>query len=142
MDGKGRKERTVEELIKYSEDLLNENNRLLAELRKIKGGGVDRSYMDFLGEIAELDICQLHQKDSAYKGSWLKRGGVGAYMMLARKWDRIENLAEANGWDIFAACESDNHVGNLRQNDIGDLRRYLMLVEAEMRRRDKNEKGS
>ena len=52
-------------------------------------------------------------------------------MMLARKWDRIENIL-SNKWDIFAAIRKDpsGKDGSMLA-EIRDLRRYLMLVEAE-----------
>ena len=35
------------------------------------------------------DWTSLDKSEQDYGDSWRKRGGVGAYMMLARKWDRI-----------------------------------------------------
>jgi hypothetical protein len=55
-------------------------------------------------------------------------GGIGAFMMLARKWDRIENQAQVYGWDIFDAMTSDKRPEGII-DDIRDLRRYLLLVE-------------
>lgn len=52
-------------------------------------------------------------------------------MMLARKWDRIENLVKKHGYDVFNAIVSDPSA-NGPIDDIRDLRRYLLLVEAEM----------
>ena len=42
-------------------------------------------------ELANEDIAVLKEKEKTYGESWKLRGGVGAFMMLARKWDRIEN---------------------------------------------------
>lgn len=79
--------------------------------------------------IAKNDIDVLEEKGKTYGDSWKKRGGVGAFMMLARKWDRIENQMQTNGYDIFK-CNPDEKDGLL--DDIQDLRRYLLLVEEEV----------
>ena len=72
-----------------------------------------------------------HQSEQDYGDSWKKRGGIGAFMMLARKWDRIENQVNDSNYDIFLALEEDGRQEGLI-DDIRDLRRYLLLVEAEM----------
>jgi hypothetical protein len=94
------------------------------------------SYMDYLERITQDDIGELREKDKLYGGSWLKRGGVGAYMNVARKIDRLEKTAEAHGWDVIeaASVESFSYGEGSVLDQIGDLRRYLMLVEAECRR--------
>jgi hypothetical protein len=81
--------------------------------------------------IANQDVVTLLQKDKEYGSSWKRRGGVGSFMMLARKWDRIETQVKAHGYDIFAAIREDSREEGLL-DDIRDLRRYLMLVEQEM----------
>jgi hypothetical protein len=81
--------------------------------------------------VARQDVDELVKKDAEYGSSWKKRGGVGAYMMLARKIDRIEQQVKAHNYDIFAAGAADGRPEGLR-DDIGDLRRYLMLVETEL----------
>ena len=96
------------------------------------------SYLDKLEEVAANDVKVLRQKDKEYGGSWKKRGGVGAFMMLARKWDRIENQCGAAGYDVFASIESTLKLRDGMLDDLGDLRRYLMLVEAEIRARHDN----
>ena len=85
-----------------------------------------------LSAVAKADIDQLIRKDAEYGGSWKSRGGVGAFMMLARKWDRLEPQVKAHGWDIFAAVFADAREEGIL-DDIGDLRRYLLLVEAHIR---------
>ena len=52
-------------------------------------------------------------------------------MMLARKWDRIENLTKKYDYDIFHTIEEHPEETGVI-DDIRDLRRYLLLVEAEM----------
>lgn len=71
-------------------------------------------------------------KEEVYGDSWKKRGGVGAFMMLARKWDRIEIAVKKWEWDVFEAIA--NTPGLL--DDIQDLRNYLTLVEDEATRHD------
>lgn len=80
--------------------------------------------------MAENDGRVLEEKGKTYGDSWQKRGGVGAFMMLARKWDRIENITEEGGYDLFQVCKDNN--GDIL-DDIADLRRYLFLVEEKIR---------
>ena len=77
------------------------------------------------------DYTSLCEAEKTYGNSWKKRGGVGAFMMLARKWDRIENLTQKYDYDIFHAIEEHPELTGVI-DDIRDLRRYLLLVEAEM----------
>ncbi len=81
-----------------------------------------------LEDISKEDIDHLLEKGNSYGESWCKRGGVGAFMMLARKWDRIENQSKKEGWDIFEAIKKNSGKEGVL-DDIGDLRRYLLLVE-------------
>ena len=107
------------------------------------------SYSDRLKDIALDDAEVLKDKDAQYGGSWLKRGGIGAFMMAARKWDRLETsmtttvildipvgmgemLHTADKWDIITRAVVDEREEGLL-DDIGDLRRYLLLIEAEIR---------
>ena len=83
--------------------------------------------------LAKGDVTTLEAKGAAYGDNWKRRGGVGAFMMLARKWDRIENVTKSFNWDIFSAALSNGEAdaeGVL--DDIADLRRYLLLVESEV----------
>jgi len=41
--------------------------------------------------LSEQDVLSLIDSERSYGDSWRNRGGIGAFMMLARKWDRIEN---------------------------------------------------
>ena len=54
-----------------------------------------------LQEIVLEDVESLSYSQESYGDSWKKRGGVGAFMMLARKWDRIENQVKKHNFDIF-----------------------------------------
>jgi hypothetical protein len=78
--------------------------------------------------IARNDVQELKAAEKSYGVSWRKRGGMGAFMMLARKWDRIENQVKAENYDIFSSYEKDKRQEGLL-DDIQDLRRYLLLVE-------------
>ncbi len=79
--------------------------------------------------IAEEDVEVLREKGKTYGDSWRQRGGVGAFMMLARKWDRIENQAKAHNYDVFSAGYATAEEKEGLLDDIADLRRYLLLVQ-------------
>lgn len=93
------------------------------------------TYHHYLRGIADSDVSEVLRKEATYKGSWKKRGGVGAYMMLARKWDRIESMLETNPkqYDLFDMTigmpQGQGEDGTMLA-EIRDLRRYLALVEA------------
>lgn len=115
-----------------------------------------KTNLDHLADIAKEDVAGLLKAQQSYGDSWKRRGGVGAFMMLARKWDRLENglrpgdgscshranfatkIGDCDGnpapYDIFAALEMDKRAEGFI-DDVRDLRRYLMLVEAEARAR-------
>lgn len=77
------------------------------------------------------DADQLHIAEQSYGDSWKQRGGIGAFMMAARKWDRLEKQVTEHGYDIFAAMEADKREEGIL-DDIRDLRRYLFLIDAEI----------
>lgn len=98
-----------------------------------------------LKAVALEDVRALREAEKNYGASWKKRGGVGAFMMLARKWDRLENALQPDSlraacaagvskpcapWDVLEALRLDQRPEGIL-DDIRDLRRYLMLVEAE-----------
>ncbi len=93
-----------------------------------------RNYLRHLDDIADEDAATLFDAEKSYGDSWKKRGGTGAFMMLARKWDRIEKQVSATAFNVFRAIEVDERKEGVI-DDIRDLRRYLMLVEAECRER-------
>ncbi len=90
----------------------------------------------WIHQVASDDVEGLRKAQENYGDSWKKRGGVGAFMMLARKWDRIERQVGGDPtYDIFSHIVRDERSEGII-DDIRDMRRYLMLVEAEMRRLD------
>lgn len=95
---------------------------------------------EYLSYIAEADVAVLIDKGRSYGNSWKRRGGCGAFFVLCRKWDRLEHFISkhregvqdrAIPYDIFTHIALDRRQEGLI-DDIRDLRRYLILVEAEM----------
>ena len=95
-------------------------------------------WLSRLGGIAAKIVETLYDKERTYRGSWQNRGGVGAFMMLARKMDRIEAQSKAQGYDIFKAVEVDGGKEGVI-DDIDGLIGYLLLVRAETSRRQEME---
>jgi hypothetical protein len=87
-------------------------------------------YTKHIPAIASADAARVLKKDEEYGASWLKRGGVGAYFVMARKIDRLETQAARHGYDIFSAL-ADLATGESLVDTIRDLRGYLLLIEAE-----------
>lgn len=86
------------------------------------------------GANPKTDAEQLVAKDREYGGSWLKRGGVGAFMMATRKYDRIltmilRPIADSQRGSLRFCIEHDQREEGIL-DDLGDLRRYLILFEA------------
>lgn len=96
-------------------------------------------HMAFLEAVAEVDIKELHRKEKTYRSSWKRRGGNGTFHVFARCWDRLEGALEARGdYDVFTAiAEAPGGADGTPLASLRDLRRYLMLVEAEMHARRK-----
>ena len=92
------------------------------------------AYIDRIEHIALDDVAVVKKKDAEYGGSWQKRGGVGAFMMACRKWDRLEQLVQRFGYDVFQAAVEDSREEGIL-DDLRDLRGYLLLIEAEIRER-------
>lgn len=84
-----------------------------------------------IGDFVKLqnkDIEFVLQKDKDYGSSWRKRGGVGAFFVIARKADRIHTLAD-KAEVTFTATLWKSNPGDVR-DDFKDLRQYLLLVSA------------
>lgn len=86
-------------------------------------------YLAYVKRVADRDVEHILVTDVRYGGSWQRRGGIGAFMMLARKWDRLEERVRKHGYDVFVAIMEDTHREGVI-DDVRDLRRYLALVEA------------
>jgi hypothetical protein len=120
-----------------------------AEIAAREAGNVEdsgRGYLDQLQPLADGDVANIEEKERAYGSSWKRRGGIGAFMMLARKFDRIEQrvsseMPGAQKHNLFQHIVADTRAEPLL-DDIRDLRRYLILVEAEMAARDLIEIGT
>lgn len=89
------------------------------------------SHYDLWKAIGQTDADSLLESEKHYGDSWKKRGGTGAFMMLARKWDRLELQAASHKYDIFEALSKDTRAEGII-DDLRDLRRYLLLVEAHL----------
>ena len=79
------------------------------------------------GSDVQSDVEHLRVKDAQYGGSWQKRGGPGAFFAAARKWDRLEQSIKTYGSLAEAFARDTRPEGIL--DDVGDLRRYLVLWE-------------
>jgi hypothetical protein len=90
--------------------------------------------------LANEDVEGLHISEQSYGNSWKQRGGVGAFMMLARKWDRLEKQVADWNYDVFQTAYEDSREEGII-DDIRDLRRYLFLVEAEIRMQQESKAG-
>ena len=75
-------------------------------------------------KVAGEDVVNLDMAERSYGDSWKQRGGGGAFMMLARKWDRLEKQVNEHGYDVFKAANEDQRPEGI-MDDIRDLRRYL-----------------
>lgn len=98
----------------------------------------DMKHMDHLEAVAAFDVATLRRKESTYQGSWKRRGGVGAFMMMARKWDRLEQILRTHEkeYDVFSCVQTqDNADDGSALAELRDLRQYLLLVEAELQSR-------
>lgn len=106
----------------------------------------EAAFEESLCKVVDADVSALIKARKNYGESWCKRGGTGAFMMLARKWDRLENYlanppSEHVGphatspafdkYDILRALGFDRRPEGLI-DDVRDLRRYLILVEAKL----------
>lgn len=96
-------------------------------------------YLQELPNMVKEIVETLYNKESSYQGSWKKRGGVGAFMMLARKWDRIESMSKDSAYDIFTLLMENE--GDIK-DDVDDLIAYLLLCRAYQRMRERKQRGT
>jgi hypothetical protein len=87
------------------------------------------SCTEFPGAAILPDLMQIRRKNAEYGGSWLRRGGSGAFHATARKPDRIEHQLQKYDGNLAKAIAADSRDEGIL-DDIGDLRRYLILWEA------------
>lgn len=102
---------------------------------------------DILSTLVNDDVTILKIKDKSYGSSWRKRGGIGAYMMAARKWDRLEEMlairnsaGEVIGYQDMFIVIRDEYARGVYDNgaepdnsflaQLRDLRRYLGLIDS------------
>ena len=86
------------------------------------------AFYDVLDTVSKDLVATLRSKGAQYGNSWISRGGVGAFMMLTRKWDRIINqLKKEPQFDIIKHAQADRRQEGLK-DDIEDLVAYLLLV--------------
>jgi hypothetical protein len=112
----------------------------------------DRGFLAHLQPIANDDVHTIHEKEKAYGDSWRRNGGIGAFMIFARKWDRIvqrvtADISPANGHpgasrDNILEHIAADHRSEPILEDIRDLRQFLLLTEAEMAARGIVEVGT
>ncbi len=86
-------------------------------------------------------VSFVNDKDIQYGSSWRKRGGPGAFFVIARKWDRIEQACEteefslhrrlpgelATKYDIFDRFSADDRSETIL-DDCLDLVGYLLIL--------------
>lgn len=87
-----------------------------------------------LNSITEELVKFVNDKDIQYGSSWRKRGGAGAFFVMARKWDRIEQICETRHpakYDIFDVFEADNRRETIL-GDCLDLVGYLLILVEHM----------
>jgi len=94
-----------------------------------------------IAQVAADDVEGLIQAREEYGDSWCDRGGSGAWFTIVRPLDRLNKMMTrrpapgSDTTDIFAhmaVCQTGDE-GVL--NAVRDLRRYLLLAEAELVRR-------
>ena len=81
------------------------------------------------GQLARL----VNEKDEHYGSSWQKRGGPGAFFVIARKWDRIEQACETadHQYDLFHLFATDTRQETILSDCI-DLAGYLLVLMEHM----------
>lgn len=110
------------------------NDNFLTVAEESFQGGLQRQ----LGRAIDVIL----RKNREYGGSWKSRGGVGAFMMFARKWDRLENaltIRDEKGTvtgfrDLFELALNDDRQEGI-VDDLEDLRNYLILAIDEIIKR-------
>ena len=83
--------------------------------------------------ITEELVKYVNDKDIQYGSSWRKRGGAGSFMVMARKWDRIEQACEKEPakYDIFNVFKEEDRRETIL-DDCLDLVGYLLILVEHM----------
>lgn len=100
------------------------------------------SELNFLEVVSDQDHEHLRVKAESYGDSWKKSGGRSCWFMLKRKIDRLVNMLEREPGNFTEAKTQHDIFEKIKQDpsgadgtvlsEIRDLRRYLILCEAEM----------
>ena len=83
-----------------------------------------------LNAITKELVNFVNDKDVQYGSSWRKRGGAGAFFVISRKWDRIEQACETQKpakYDIFNVFHTDDRSETIL-DDCLDLVGYLLIL--------------
>jgi len=95
---------------------------------------MDKTLEGLIAHVTQLDVEGILVAEKEYNSSWRKYGGFSAFMNLDRKWSRIVTAVKANpDKNIFTLVKDDLRAEGII-DDMRDLRRYLILVEAEIHR--------
>lgn len=93
---------------------------------------MSKEHLDHLARIVTECEQLVRAKEDIYGGSWKQRGGVGAYFVSVRKFDSLEALVKAKGYDVFADL---THKGDGTIEDtLRDIVGYGLLILSERRR--------
>lgn len=132
------------EISKNSRDRGSPLEILKSAAKRSSGDLVATSIENALNIIAKQDVEGLLWAQRTYGDSWKKRGGIGAFFVTWRKVDRLEQLLKESlqlsegriiaAYDVFARMqrEAEADISDAVLDSVRDLRRYLMLWEAEM----------
>lgn len=102
----------LEDLVKPHYDVFENDPRLRQLIQEL----IRLLYYADPKASAAKDCKELREKNALYGGSWCKRGGSGAFHMVARKFDRYQEQIRLEYSEV--------------EDTIGDARRYLILIDA------------
>lgn len=103
---------------------------------------MEQKRKELLTKITEDLIKLMGEKAKSYSDSWKSREGIGAFMNISRKWDRLENRCQKHNFNIFKALETDEKGIEGVKNSIIDLMGCCLFVleyQEENKREKKNE---
>lgn len=88
------------------------------------------AYLDYIPQVMSKINTMVADGHAKYGDSCLSRGPVGLYMMLARKWDRLDKSGKEHNYDMDAAIVANPPPDGLI-DDIDDLIVYLVIMRAD-----------